>query len=300
MKNTETKSLISLISSMVIFGTIGIFRKYIPFSSSVVAFFRGAIGAIFLSAVILLRREKINLAAIKKNLALLCFSGAFIGINWILLFEAYRYTSVSTATLCYYTAPIFVVIASPFVLKEKMTLKKTLCAIVAIVGMIIISGIFSDGGAAVRGVLFGVSAAVFYALVVLLNKFIKSVSDYEKTLIQLAGAAIVVLPYILLTERIGDIQLKGSYALMLLFVGILHTGIAYTLYFGSIGHISAQTAAIFSYIDPVVALILSALLLREEFGLTQLIGSILILGAAIICELPTAKRKKSDNIEKNS
>lgn len=285
---------------MVIFGTIGIFRKYIPYSSSVVAFFRGAIGAIFLAFVILLRRERISFSTIKKNLALLCVSGAFIGINWMLLFEAYRYTSVSTATLCYYTAPIFVVLASPFVLKERITLKKALCAFVAILGMVIISGIFTDGGNDIRGILFGVGAAILYATVVILNKFIKDVSGYEKTLIQLGAAALVILPYMLITENMGQMSLELSPVLLLVFVGILHTGIAYALYFGSIGHISAQTAAIFSYIDPVLALILSALVLHEHFGITQLVGSVLILGAAVVCELPTIKRKNLDNIEKSS
>ena len=300
MKNTETKSLLSLITSMVIFGTIGIFRKYIPYSSSIVAFFRGAIGALFLALLILLKREKISFSTIKKNLALLCISGAFIGINWMLLFEAYRYTTVSTATLCYYTAPIFVVVASPFVLKEKLTLKKTLCALVAVIGMAVISGIFTDGGSDIRGILFGIGAAVLYATVVILNKFIKGISGYEKTLIQLAAAALVILPYMLLTEDMGQMSLKLSSVLLLVFVGVLHTGVAYALYFGSIGQISAQTAAIFSYIDPVLALILSALVLHEHFGIPQLIGSVLILGAAIVCELPTMKRKNSDNIEKNS
>ena len=299
MKNTETSSKLSLIASMVIFGTIGIFRKYIPYASSVVAFFRGAIGALFLAVVILLRRERIDIGAVKKNLALLCISGAFIGINWMLLFEAYRYTSVSTATLCYYTAPIFVVIASPLVLKERITLKKAVCALVAILGMIIISGVFTDSGADLRGVLFGLGAALFYAAVVLMNKFIKGISDYEKTLIQLGSAAIIILPYMLLTENMGELSLQISSILLLAFVGILHTGVAYALYFGSIGRISAQTAAIFSYIDPVVALILSALVLRESFGMTELLGSAMILGAAIICELPPISRKKSDNIENN-
>ncbi len=300
MRALETKAKFNLISAMFIFGTIGIFRRFLPYSSSIVAFFRGIIGVLFLAAVILCRRQKLNIEAIKKNLALLCISGACLGINWILIFEAYRYTTVATATLCYNMTPVLVIIASPFILKEKLTLKKAICALVAIIGIVVISGIFTDGGANLRGVLFGLSAAVFYASLVILNKFIKGVSDFEKTIIQLGMAAIAILPYMLLTEDMGAISFELSSVALLLFVGILHTGVAYTLYFGSIGRISAQSAAICSYIDPVVALVLSALILKEDFGLMQLAGSVLILGAALVSELPSLKRKKTDNIEKNS
>jgi len=94
------------ILSMFIFGTIGIFRRYLPLPSSLVAMVRGAIGMAFLLAVMALIRRKLDVAAIRKNFLRLCLSGACLGINWILLFEAYNYTSVATATLCYYLAPM--------------------------------------------------------------------------------------------------------------------------------------------------------------------------------------------------
>lgn len=292
MKSIENAARFKLIASMAIFGTIGIFRSYIPLPSSVIAFVRGAIGMLFLLLVITLKRQKINFAAIKKNLLLLCLSGAFIGINWILLFEAYRYTSVSTATLCYYMAPVLVIIASPFILKEKLTAKKILCTLSAFLGMLIISGVSQAIGAGMRGVLFGLGAAALYAAVIILNKFIKGISDTEKTLIQLGSAAVTILPYVLLTENLTALSANATCAILLIIVGIIHTGLAYTLYFGSIEHIKAQTAAMLSYLDPVIALILSAILLREGFTLAQLVGSILILGAAFISEMPKIKITK--------
>ncbi len=292
MKSIENAARFKLIASMAIFGTIGIFRSYIPLPSSVIAFVRGAIGMLFLLLVITLKRQKINFAAIKKNLLLLCLSGAFIGVNWILLFEAYRYTSVSTATLCYYMAPVLVIIASPFILKEKLTAKKILCTLSAFLGMLIISGVSQATGAGMRGVLFGLGAAALYATVIILNKFIKGISDTEKTLIQLGSAAVTILPYVLLTENLTALSANATCAILLIIVGIIHTGLAYTLYFGSIEHIKAQTAAMLSYLDPVIALILSAILLREGFTLAQLVGSILILGAAFISEMPKIKITK--------
>lgn len=292
MKSIENTARFKLVASMLIFGTVGIFRNYIPLPSSVIAFVRGAIGMLFLLLVIACKRQKLNFAAIKKNLLLLCISGAFIGANWILLFEAYRYTTVATATLCYYMAPVFVIILSPFILKEKLTAKKMLCTLSAFIGMLIISGVSNDANSGIKGVIFGLGAAILYATVVIFNKFIKGISDTEKTLIQLGSAAVTILPYVILTENVTSLSANVACVILLIIVGIVHTGLAYTLYFGSIEHIKAQTAAMLSYLDPVVALILSALLLREGFTFAQLIGSILILGAAFISEIPKIKITK--------
>lgn len=275
--------------SMVIFGTIGIFRRYIPLPSSMVAMTRGIVGMLFLLAFLRIRKVKLNGAAIKKNLWTLIISGAVMGVNWILLFEAYNYTSVATATLCYYLAPIFIIIVSPFLLKEKITAKKLVCVCVALLGMVFVSGILQTGISdisEIKGVLLGVGAAALYATVVLLNKRLGDVPAYDRTILQLGAAGVALLPYVLLTENVAAMEFTGLSVLMLAIVCMVHTGVAYALYFGSLMDLKAQTAAILSYIDPVVAIILSALLLKENMGVLGLIGAVLILGAAIVSELP--------------
>lgn len=287
---TENAARLKLLLSMSIFGTIGIFRNYINMPSSVIAMSRGIIGMLFLLLIIFLfKRDKICLDSIKKNFWLLAVSGVCIGINWILLFEAYRYTTVSTATLCYYMAPVFVILLSPIIFKERFTVRKALCTLSAICGMFIISGIFGNASANLTGILLGLGAAVLYGSVIIMNKFIKDIRDEEKTLVQLGAAGISLIPYVLLTEDVFSMSAGTTSYILLIIVGIVHTGIAYSLYFGSIDKLKIQTAAMFSYIDPVVALILSSLLLKEEFTLVHLIGSILILGAAFISELPSKK-----------
>ncbi len=284
---------LKLISSMFIFGTIGLFVRYIPLPSSVIACVRGLIGMLFLLLVMALRHKRLDTAAIRKNALVLILSGAAIGINWILLFEAYRFTTVATATLCYYLAPMFVLLASPFVLRERLTIRKLLCVVVSLVGMVFISGILDSGISSIRelaGILLGVGAAVFYATVVLLNKKMNNISANDRTIMQLGIAALTVLPYILLTEDISVLQTTPLAIGLLLVVGIVHTGIAYAMYFGSLKDLNAQTAAIFSYIDPIVAIILSALLLNEQMGWTGVVGAVLILGSALVSELP-AKTK---------
>ena len=119
----------------------------------------------------------------------------------------------------------------------------------------------------------------------LLNKKGAPVDAYEKTILQLFSAAAVLVPYLLVTENFSALQLTGRDVLLLLVLGIVHTGIAYALYFGSMDGLRAQTIALFSYIDPVVALFLSALLLREPLTAAGMIGAVLILGSAAFSEL---------------
>lgn len=296
MKN-EKSSLLTLSLAMFIFGTIGVFRHYIPYPSGFIAFVRGAVGVVFLLLFMLMTRKKISREALRRNLGLLLLSGALIGFNWILLFDSFNYISVPVATVCYNTTPIFLIIASPFVLREKLTLKKLLCVGAALVGILLISGIFEGGvgeGTELRGILCGLGAALLYCTAVLLNKKLKDISAYETTLFQLAAAAAVVLPYVIFAE--GGALATTDFApipLLLLFaMGILHTGIAYVLYFGSLGKLKAQTVAVFSYVDPAVAILLSAMILHENLSPLAALGAVLILGGALASEIDFKRKKE--------
>lgn len=286
--NNTLKSKIMLITSMIIFGTIGIFRKYIPLPSSVVAATRGLTGALFLFTLTYIKGNKISIKAIKNNLIPLLFSGAFIGINWILLFEAYEYTTVATATLCYYMAPLIVVLAATIFFKETLTLKKVICIIVALSGIVLVSSVLQDssvGSYDIKGILFGLGAATFYAGVILINKTIKNISIYDQTIVQLAIAGIIVLPYSFMTIDMRELEWNIKIVFLLLLVGIIHTGITYAMYFSTITILKTQTVALFSYIDPIIAIILSTILLSENIGIYDIIGAILILGATFISEI---------------
>lgn len=287
MQHPHNHSRGRLILSMCIFGTIGILRRYIPLSSSLVALVRGIIGSLFLILVLLLSRKKPDLAAIRKHWALLALSGAAIGFNWILLFEAYNHTSVATATLCYYLAPILVILASPFVLQERLTGKQILCTIAALLGMVLVSGILDAGFSGIselKGILFGFGAAVLYASVILMNKKMPDVPAYDKTILQLSMAAAALVPYVLLTENWSAVELTALSAALLLVAGIVHTGIAYWLYFGSMGTLPSHTVALLSYIDPILAILLSMVLLKEPMSAASAVGAVLVLGAAYVSE----------------
>lgn len=297
--NAETNrpgALLMLASSMLIFGTIGLFRRYIPLSSGLLAFSRGILGALFLGLFLMIRRlpeQRLKKRKDSWNRAsapvffLLILSGALIGVNWILLFEAYNYTTVATATLCYYMQPTIVILLSPLFFDERLTAKKLVCAFLAVLGMFLVSGAAGEGipqGDAFRGILCGLGAAILYASVVIMNKCIRNIDPYLKTILQLASASVCLLPYLAVTGQLSYVKLDSFSLLMLLVVGIVHTGIAYTLYFGSTDGLRAQTIALFSYIDPVSALFISVLFLHEPMGAAGLAGAVLILGAAFAAE----------------
>ena len=221
-------------------------------------------------------------------------SGAAMGVNWILLFEAYRYTSVSVATLSYYFAPVIVTLGCPILFHEKLTGKKFLCFVMSTLGLVLITGIGDTRGSDdLKGILFGLGAAVFYATVILLNKSIHQVEGIHRTFLQFLSAIVVLIPYVLSTNGITLSSLNAVGWVNLLIVGLVHTGITYCLYFSSLKELPGQEAAILSYIDPLVAVLVSVTLLGESMTAMQVIGGALILGFTLLNELsPVPKAKK--------
>ena len=282
------KEKISMILSMVIFGTIGIFVNYIGLPSGIIASFRGISGAVVILAVMHITGRKVDFKTVKKKLPVLLASGVAIGFNWILLFEAYRFTGIPVATVCYYTAPIIVVIASTFIFKEKLKAKQIICVFIALIGVALVSGVFQSDSSKITGVLCGLGAAGLYASVMIMNKFMGNVEVYERTVIQLASAGFVVLPYALFTKGVISVDYKSL--ILLVVVGIVHTGFAYLLYFGAIKKLKSQTAAILSYIDPASAIILSSIVFVQLPTIYELVGVVLIMSAAILSEIRKNKK----------
>lgn len=266
---------------MVIVGTIGLFTTAVPLPSSAIACTRAVLGSLFILLVMLIIRRRPSLSAIKRNLPVLLISGTALGFNWILLFEAYKHTTVAVATLCYYMAPIFVILASPVVLKERLTLQKLLCTAGAVMGAVLISGVFSEGGANVKGVSLGLCAAVLYASIVVLNKKLVGIEGLDRTLCQLGISAVVMTVYTLLTEDVLSFDLTAKTAVILLILGIVHTGIVYMLFFSAIGKLPAQTSSVLSYVDPVTAVVCSAVFLSQPMDAFRIVGTLLILGCSL-------------------
>ena len=275
-----------MITSMAIFGTLGIFVRNIPLSSGELALYRAVMAAVVIGIYLLMTKQKSPLGKIKKELPLLLFSGVAMGINWILLFEAYNYTTVSIATLSYYFAPVIVTLVCPFLFREKLTLKQMICFIMSTLGIVLITGIAGgSGNKDLLGIFCGLGAAVFYATVILLNKFIKNVEGIHRTLLQFMAAIMVLIPYVAISQGSQMGQMTATGWVNLFIVGILHTGITYCMYFSSLKDLSGQKAAILSYVDPLVAVIISVTVLGESMSLLQLVGGALILGFTLLNEI---------------
>lgn len=286
-KTNDHKSRWMLVSSMLIFGTIGVFRRFIPLPSAFLAFSRGILGGLCILLLLRMKKQNRSEKPARRDMLMLVVSGVLIGINWMLLFEAYNHTTVAVATLCYYMQPTIVTLLSPAVLGEKLTLRKTLCAAVAVAGMVLVSGVTDSSGAGVdiRGVIFGLGAAVLYAAVILINKSSVEGDVYRRTATELISAGLVLIPYLILTDGFRMEGAGPAAVILLIVAGTVHTGAAYLLYFGSLNGLSAQSAAILSYIDPVSALLFSALFLREPLSSAGMIGAVMIIGSAVFSEI---------------
>lgn len=276
-----------LIFSMVVFGTIGLFVRNIAITSGELAFYRATMATLILGGYLYITKQKIPIKEINRETGLLFVSGVAMGFNWIFLFQAYRYTTISLATLSYYFAPVIVTLVCPILFKEKLHLKQWLCFIMSTFGLILITGIgdISERNINLVGILFGLSAAALYATVILLNKFIKNVDGIYRTFLQFVAAVLVLFPYVMFTSGFSLQNLNFNGWIYLIIVGIFHTGFNYCLYFSSIKELSGQKAAILSYIDPFVAVMLSILLLGESMTVLQVLGGIFILGFTLYNEL---------------
>lgn len=283
MKFSKQKLL--FLTAMIIFGTIGLFRRNVLLPSSVIALARGIIGTAVLLLVGSVKKSGISSTNLKKVMPKLIISGAAIGFNWILLFESYCYTSIATATLCYYMAPVFVIIASTILFRETINHQQMICVITAVIGMIFVCGVVdSQEPIALRGILLGLAAAVLYAFVILMNKKITGVDALTKTAMQLLFASAALLPYVLITVDSSLFMFGAHSILLLLIMGAVHTGLAYLLYFASMTHMEAKSIALMSYVDPVVAILLSAWLLGEKLTILGALGAVIVLVSAYFSE----------------
>ena len=285
------KARIMLITSMAIFGTLGPFVRNVPVSSGELALYRAILAATLIAAFLLITKQKIPFSNIKREVPLLLFSGIAMGINWILLFEAYKYTTVSAATLSYYFAPVIVTAVCPVLFRERLTAKQIVCFAMSTLGLVMITGISDISGSSRSfiGIMFGLGAAVFYATVVLLNKFIKNVEGIHRTFFQFISAIAVLIPYVAISSGITLGKMSAFGWVNLLIVGLIHTGITYCMYFSALKDLPGQKAAILSYIDPLVAVVISVAVLGESITLPQILGGILILGFTLWNELTPKK-----------
>ena len=270
--------------SVIIYGTIGYFLHFINASSEFVVMCRGLIGSLFILLIMFIKHKLPNIKSIKENIPLLILSGSSLGFNWLFLFAGYRY-AVSITSLINYTAPIMVVIITSIFMKEKLSLKQNVCILVAFLGIVFVSGIF-DGNVLFdyHCFLYGFIAAIGFVVLVLCNRKIKNIDPLDKTVVQLFVSFLTVLPVVLINNYIPK-NLTTDSLLLVIMLGVVHTGFAYILYFNSIDELPAHKIAILGYVEPVLSIMIGTFVFDEKLSILGFIGAILILGSALLNEL---------------
>lgn len=282
MKRTLRLSYGMYILSMLIFGTNGILVHHISLASSQIILMRTLIGGLLLTLIVLLRGG-FDRAGIRADLLPLLLGGSVLGLNWVALFEAYRQLNVSLATLIYYVGPILVLLFSPLLFREKLNSRKITSVVFVAVGLVCISGSIALRGMSMRGLLTAVVSALFYAAVIIFNKRITHTGGLQTAALELDIAFVIVLIYMMLT--VGLPHPAVSDIPWIAVIGLVNTGLAYLLYFSGLQKLPAQSAALISYVDPVSALVFSALFLHETMTPVQILGAVLIIGGAVFGEL---------------
>ena len=288
---SRSKSLIFFIASMVIFGTNGLIVANISLGSAEIVLMRTFLGSLFLLAIVLVKRS-FSFADLKADLVPATMGGAALGLNWVLLFSAYRSAGVGLSTLTYYCGPIIVLALSPVLFKEKLTWNKLLAIAAVAVGMFCITGDIEPGSDVQTGILFGGGAALLYASLIVANKRVKRLSGLNCAMYELIVAFFVVLIYLLASNVKLPVIPAAEDIVWVLAIGLVNTGLAYYLYFSSLQKLPGQTVALVCYIDPLTALLVSMAFLGEKLLGVQIAGAVLILGGACLGEL---KFKKTEN-----
>ena len=276
---------IKYITAVIIYGTIGVFLRYITVPEELVAMARGIIGSVFILLYLRIQKQSVSPDAIRQNRVTLLISGVLLGLNWVFLFAAYVTTTVAIASLCNYMAPLIVVLVAPFVLKEKLNKRKLPFILTAFLGIVLVSGISGSNGANPRGVLYGLLAALCFVGIVLCNRRMTDISPYDRSVIQLALSAVTICPFVIAKVAGSKLTFDTRTVLIILMLGVVHTGFAYCLYFSGMASLPVQTVAVLGYIEPAVSVLCSFFFLREHMGIAGWTGAILILASAVISEL---------------
>lgn len=273
--------------SVFLYGTLGFFLSFISVNSEFVVFCRGLFGSLFILFILFIKKQKLDIKAIKKNLKYLILSGISLGLNETFLFIGYKY-SVSLAALGNYTAPISIIIISSILYKDKLSAKQISCIAASFIGIVLLSGVLTGTDNNVFGLLFGLIASIGFITLVFMNKKLENIGAYDKTFVQLLSSATVLIPFILINKSYM-ISFDVKTVSILLMLGIIHTGFAYILYFDSIKTLAPIKIAIIGYVEPVMSVLIGTLFLNEQMNIYTIIGTILIIGSAVISELVKEK-----------
>lgn len=281
------KNLLKYLASLVLFGTNGVLASKTLMASDDIVGSRIALGLITLLLIasaqkILAKSDSsFNLAGAEA----VFLSGAAMGLGWVCLFEAYTRIGVGLSTVLYYFGPIIVMALSPLLFKERFSLRKAVCFGVVLLGSILVGGSTLEGGTDPIGILLGLGSAASYAALVIISKKAPGLEGTKRATIQLFGAFMAVALLRVVTGHWSLPEINSEGLPWMVVLGVVNTGLGCYLYFSPLPYLKSQTIAVCGYLEPVSAVVLSALLIGEAMSIPQLIGGLLVIGGAVLFDM---------------
>ncbi len=280
----DKRAFIKYLSALLLFGLNGIVASHIALNSYEIVFLRTLIGSVLLLFLFLLSKGRFHIKEYKKDTLFITLSGIAMGTSWMFLYEAYQQIGVSLSSLLYYCGPVIVMILSPLIFKEKLTVPKLVGFAVVLVGILLVNGNAADGNINTWGLFCAAMSAVTYFFMVTLNKQAKNITGMENSVIQLIVSFLTVGIFMLIKQGI-IIHVPANAWFWVLVLGIVNTGIGCYLYFSPLSKLPVQTVAVCGYLEPLSAVVFAAILLGEKMTLIQVAGAACIIGGAMIGEL---------------
>lgn len=277
------RAYVNYILALVLFGSNGVAASGIHLTSYEIVLLRSALGSALLIALYVLSRREWTVLRHRRDLAYIALSGVAMALDWLLLFEAYRQIGVSLSVLINYCGPILVVALSVPLFHERLTWQKGLALGLALAGVFLISGQAALGGANAWGLFCAGASALAYTALVIFNKLSGKVGGMENAVVQLFFAALATALFVGCRQGLSMEIAPGDWP-SILWIGLLNTGAGCYFYFSSIGRLPVQTVAICGYLEPLSAMLFSAVFLHETLLPLQIAGAALIMGGALMSE----------------
>ena len=289
-QNKVSRTYLKYLLALILFGFNGIVANYLSLNSYEIVFLRTLIGSAFLAVIFLCTRGKQQRSKNKKHIVYLAISGIAMGMSWMFLYEAYSELGVSVATLAYYCGPVIVMLLSPFLFRERLTIRKILGFLLVLTGMYFVNGKALQQNGFSWELICGILSAVLYAVMVISNKKASSITGLGNSVLQLTFSFIIVTAFMQIKQGLIIPSLIENIVPVLI-LGIMNTGIGCYLYFSSIQKLPAGSVAICGYLEPFSALVFSAIFLQERLAAIQVIGAALILCGAAFVEFSAYKNR---------
>ncbi|MBQ6076081.1 MAG: DMT family transporter [Lachnospiraceae bacterium] len=273
----KKRAVLSVNLAVLLFGLAGLFAKWIRLPAIFITFGRVLFSSAALGIYMLIRRQSFRIA--RKDAALLIPAGGILALHWWSFLKAVQLSTVAVGTATFAAFPLFVTFLEPLVFRRKPDRRSIVTAVVILIGVLITVPEFSVENRTFLGILTGLLSALSYAVLVILNKRAAGrMSGTVITFYEQAAAAAILLPFALSVKA----QPSGQDLALLLFLGVVTTALAHTLFVSSLKTLPAQLAGICSSMETVYGILFAFLLLGEVPAGREIAGAAVIVGAVVI------------------